>query len=106
MINPSALHKNSLRSYAAGCEEIFFPNSAELLNVETLLESVNTSACINKLLLACVERMALRADFNLNILLCGASIDHIAASAGNSGIIILRMDTFFHFYTSFLNKLI
>ena len=30
-----------------------------LIEIETLLESVNTSACINKLLLTSIERMAL-----------------------------------------------
>lgn len=30
-----------------------------LVEIEASLESVNTSACINKLLLSCIERMAL-----------------------------------------------
>ena len=40
-----------------------------LVKIVLLLELVNTSACVNQLLLSCKERVALRADFNLYILL-------------------------------------
>ena len=36
----------------------------------TLLEHINASTCVNQLLLAGKERMALGADFNFDILLC------------------------------------
>ncbi len=62
----------------------------------SLVELVNASACINELLLACIERMALGADFNLDILLCGHSLDHVAAVAGNCCLNKVRMDSLFH----------
>ena len=40
-----------------------------LVKIVLLLELVNSSACVNQLLLSCKERVALRADFNLYILL-------------------------------------
>ena len=96
IIIPSVLHKNSLRFYAAGCEEIFFPNSAELLNVETLLESVNTSACVNKLLLSCIEWVAFWADFNLDVFFCRHCFNNITAVACNCCFHKIRMDSLFH----------
>ena len=62
------------------------------LHTETLLETVNTAAYINKLLLTGKERMALGANFNTDILLGRAGLDHVTASAGNGGLLILRMD--------------
>ncbi len=67
--------------------------------IETLLEAIYSSACINKLLLTSKEWMALRADFHLNILLCGLCFDHIPAVACNGSFVQGRMDIFFH--TSF-----
>lgn len=40
-----------------------------LFNVEALLETVNTSARVNQLLLAGVERMALGTDIHLHLFL-------------------------------------
>ena len=44
-----------------------------LLQAETLVEAINTSTGVNQLLLAGIERVALGADFNANVLLGGAS---------------------------------
>ena len=38
--------------------------------IKALLESVNTSACIDELLLACEERMALGANIYAHVGLC------------------------------------
>ena len=65
-----------------------------LAAVETLVEALDTSAGIHQLLLACEERVALGADFNLNVLLCGHDLDHVAAVAGDCGLFALRMQTF------------
>lgn len=80
------------------CEEITQAVivSELLIHTETLLKFVNTSACVNKLLLTCVERMALGADFDLDILLSGLGLDNVAASTGNSGLLVIRMDTLSH----------
>lgn len=73
-----------------------------LIHTETLLEFVNTSACVNKLLLTCEERMTLGAYFDSDIGLCGTGLDHVSASAGNGSFLIIRVKTFFHFNTSSL----
>ena len=67
------------------------------IELKSLLESVNTSAGINKLLLAGEERMALGADFYLDILLCGTGLYNVAASAGYGSLLIIRMDALFHY---------
>ncbi len=67
------------------------------VQLESLFESVNTSARINKLLLAGEKRMALRTDLDFNILLCGAGVDHISASAGDSSFLILGVDSLSHY---------
>ena len=67
-----------------------------VVKIISLIESVNSSACINKLLLAGIEGVALGANFNSDILLGGTSLDHIAACAGNSGLNIVRVDSLFH----------
>ena len=67
-----------------------------LVHIETFLESVNTSACINELLLAGIERVALGANFNLNIFLCGHSFNYVATVAGNCSFYKIRMYSLFH----------
>ncbi len=77
------------------------PNAkTELLDVELLLELVNSSACVNKLLLAGEERMTLRADINAKIAFCGFCNESFAASALNSNFVIFRMEIFFHEFPS------
>ena len=67
-----------------------------LLQAELLVELVNTTAGVNQLLLAGVERMALGADFDENILLGGAGLIGGATSAADNGGLIVRMDSGFH----------
>ena len=72
------------------------------LETETLIESVNASAGINELLLTGEERVALGADFDLDIALGGAGLNHIAAVAGDGALFKIRMNSFLHFsFTSF-----
>ena len=77
-----------------------------LVHTETLLEAVNTSACINKLLLTGVERMALGADFNSDVLLSGTGLDHITACAGDSGLNVVGMNSFFLYCGTSLSSII
>lgn len=72
-----------------------------LLQTELLVELVNTSAAVDKLLLTCEERVAFRADFHFNILLGGTGFDYVSACALNSGGLIIGMDSFFHYVTAF-----
>ena len=73
-----------------------------LLQIESLVETVNTSTGINQLLLAGVERVALGADFNSDVLLGGAGGKSIATSTANRSLFVLRMDAFSHVVHLFL----
>ena len=76
-----------------------------LFHVETLLETVNTSAGINQLLLAGKERMALGADFNLQFGLDRPRLKRLTAYATDDGLAIFGMDLFFHAFSPLLRML-
>lgn len=61
----------------------------------TFSELINSAAGINKLLLAGVERMTSRANFDSNTLLGGAGLDYVAACTLNSGFLVIRMYSLF-----------
>ncbi len=67
-----------------------------LVQIETLLKAINTSAGIYQLLLTGEERVTLRANVNYDILLGRASFDDIAASATNGRLLIVGMDSLLH----------
>ena len=67
-----------------------------LLQAKTLVETSNTSTGVNQLLLAGIERVALGADFDSDVLLGGTSSKDIAASAADGSLIVLGMETFLH----------
>ena len=69
-----------------------------LVHVEALLESVNTSAGIDQLLLAGIEGMAIAANFNTDILLGGAYLELVAACALDGSGLVLGMDSLFHLF--------
>ena len=69
---------------------------ASSLGFKTLFEFVYTSAGINEFLFAGKERMTFGTNFNSEIALCGFCIYNFSASASNSCIDIVRMDSFFH----------
>ena len=68
-----------------------------LLQAEALVEAINTSTGVNQLLLAGIERVALGADLNGDVLLGGAGLDDVAAGASDGGLLVIGMDSFFHF---------
>ena len=68
----------------------------QLLTAEALVEALNTSAGVNQLLLTSVERMALGANFDVDLGLGGTSLDDVAACAGDGAVNVVRMDTLFH----------
>ena len=57
---------------------------------------IDTSACSSSFLLSGVERMALGADFYVDIFLCRSCYEFIAAVADNLCLMVLRMDSFSH----------
>ena len=73
-----------------------------LLQVESLVETVNTSTGVNQLLLAGIERVALGADFNSDVLLGGAGRKDVATGTADSGLFVIGMDTFLHVVHLFL----
>ena len=75
-----------------------------LLQAKPLVEPINTSTGVNQLLLAGIERVALRTDFNLDVLLSGQSLHYVAAVTSNSCLVESRMDSFLHDSHLFLNN--
>lgn len=73
-----------------------------LLETETTVEAINTSAGVNQFLLASVERMALGANFNSDFRLGRMSLDHFATSAGDGAFYVIGMNTVFHSFHLFL----
>ena len=69
---------------------------ALLIQIETLLEAINTSAGVYQLLLTREEGVALGANVNDDILLGGAGLNDIAAGTADRGLLVLGMDALFH----------
>ena len=75
-----------------------------LLQVESLIETVNTSTGVNQLLLAGIERVALGADFHTDVALGRAGSESVATCTADRGLFVLGMDTFLHFVHLFRIK--
>ena len=73
-----------------------------LLQAKSLVETVYTSTGVNQLLFAGIERVALGANFNLDILFGGAAGKSVTARATNSSLLVIGMDAFLHFIHLFL----
>jgi hypothetical protein len=67
-----------------------------LLDGVSFLESFHAARGIHDFLFSRHERVALGADFGLDVLPGGFRMDHISADAGNGGFFIFRMNPFFH----------
>ncbi len=76
------------------------------LSAELLVEFINSSAGINEFLLACKERMAFRANFNMEIVLCGLCMVFSTTRTYDYGILVLRMDVLFHFQHLFFSDIL
>jgi hypothetical protein len=62
-----------------------------------LAEFVDAAARVDDLLLAGIERMAVRADFDLQIMTeRGTRNERVPAAAGHSRLFVLRVDAGFH----------
>ena len=68
-----------------------------------LIELINTSLGSGSLLCACVERMALGADFDVDLRLCGTGNECVAAVACHSSLIILGLNRSFHDFPPYLS---
>ena len=67
-----------------------------LLQAVFLVETVNTSTGVNKLLLAGVERVTLGANFNLELTLDGTALEGLTASATNDALTVIGVDILLH----------
>ncbi len=76
------------------------PYSLNLLISILLFEFVYAFCRINKFLLACEERMALRTYLNPHVLLRRPCMDNLTTGTGDSCLLILWMNSLFHFFQS------
>lgn len=66
-----------------------------------LAELVHATAGIDDLLLAGIEGMAVRADFDLQVVTqSGTRLERVAAGTGHHRVFVLRMDIRFHRVTA------
>ena len=87
------LRANKKGAGGALCVMIFVRRSASVL----LAELVHPAARVDDLLLARVERMAVRADFDLQIMAEGrARNERVTAAAGHGRVFVLRVNSGFH----------
>ena len=80
---------------------VFSNSKLELLleGSHSSLELINASACIDKLLLAGEEGMALGADINSQLAaLGGLGYNSLAACTSDGASLIVRMNSVFHFF--------
>ena len=82
-------------------QPLLYDNRLFVLHSKASLEAIDTAARVYQLLLSGEERMALRANFHADVLLCGACVNHIAASASNGRLFIFRMNCFLHSFHLF-----
>ena len=75
----------------------------ELLQVESLLETVHATAGVNQLLLAGVVRMAGGANFDADVVLGGTGVDYVAADASDGCVFVNGMNSVLHLF-SFLSE--
>ena len=63
-------------------------------------ELINSTRAIDELLLAGEEWVALRADFNVDVLRRRTRVENVATSTGDGGLGIFRMNPGLHFVHS------
>jgi hypothetical protein len=92
------IHRILLKNYKEGLFHAgeTAPPTGYLLQAELLVEAFNTSASVNQLLLAGIERVTLGADFNSDILLSRPGLKHGTTSTANGGLLIIGMDSLLH----------
>ena len=69
----------------------------KLVEIELLLKLIYSTASVNELLLTGKERMAFRANINLNVILNGLGNIFCATSTLNSCSVVFGMETLLHF---------
>ena len=86
------------------CFEFEFAKDKSLLcgSFQSLLELINSTACVNEFLLTGKEGMTFRANFNSHFsAICGLGYNGLAASTLDGHFFVIRMDSGLHsIYTS------
>ncbi len=95
--NPSVLKSEEKSKAALSVPLLGTFELLQLVEVELLLELINTSACVNKLLFAGEERMAFGTNINLNVILNGLGNIFSATSTLDSSGLVIGMETLLHF---------
>ena len=96
-------HAQKARPKKEKCRHGVIPRSLHLLfllvEIVSLLEFVDASACVNKFLFAREVRMALGANFNTKFVdvLGGTGLECVSACTHDCYVMVLGMDSFFHF---------
>src|SRR6185369_16101646 len=67
-------------------------------NIVSLAEALDAAGGINQLLLAGVERVALRADLGGDLGLGGTALELVSAQALHGDFVVFGMDAFFHIF--------
>ncbi len=65
-----SIHQGKKNSSLPGAASILAKQTELLLDIVALVETLDTTCSINKFLLSCKERMAGRANFNIDVLYC------------------------------------
>ena len=71
---------------------------------ETLVETINTTASINNLLLAGVERVAGRANVQAQIAASRTGLEFVTTRALYSDFVVVWVNTFFHGQPQFVGR--
>jgi len=72
---------------------------------ELLVETIYSSACIDQLLLAGEKRMALRANFNGDVLFGRTGFNNLTARTFDSSGTVIGMDSSFHvFHLAYIKR--
>ena len=82
---------------------MFLLNLFVLFDAVALLELIYASTAVYQLLTAGVKRMALGANFNLELALNGAALEGLTACAADDALTVRRMDVLFHSFLLILS---
>ena len=101
--NPSATALTAVTdSYTKKFALLAAVRTSFLFQTKSLVETIDTSTGVNQLLLAGIERVALGADLNTDLLLSGTTGKSVTAVAANGCLFVVGMDAFLHFVHLFL----
>ena len=87
---------------AAPISRCGFLSAILLVQTELLVEAADAATGVDHLLLTGVEGMTLGTNFHADVLLGGASLDHVATGAPDGGLLVVGMNSCLHYIHLFL----